>query len=226
MLFLAVTLGFFVENQREHYIEHLREKQFIASMIKELQADTAQMSNVLQDTVRPKGIDSLLNIIYSGNLNSIDLRMVYYLRRKYTSNMSAMVFSRNTITQLKSSGNMRLIRNREVVDSLNQLDNLITLAEGQLQFVKDNYHPVVSFDAGIFNDGVYRENGQRMPVDFVLISKTDPQLLTNDYNGVIQYANMIGRHRGLMNNYLVMIKVINEYSATLIPYLKKEYHLE
>ena len=26
MLFLAVTLGFFVENQREHYIEHKREK--------------------------------------------------------------------------------------------------------------------------------------------------------------------------------------------------------
>ena len=26
MLFLAVTLGFFVENQREHYIENLREK--------------------------------------------------------------------------------------------------------------------------------------------------------------------------------------------------------
>ena len=26
MLFLAVTLGFFVENQREHYIEGQREK--------------------------------------------------------------------------------------------------------------------------------------------------------------------------------------------------------
>ena len=26
MLFLAVTLGFFVENQREHLIEHGREK--------------------------------------------------------------------------------------------------------------------------------------------------------------------------------------------------------
>ena len=33
MLFLAVTLGFFVENQREHYIEHQREKQFISSLI-------------------------------------------------------------------------------------------------------------------------------------------------------------------------------------------------
>ena len=30
MLFLAVTAGFLVENQREHYVEHLREKQFNA----------------------------------------------------------------------------------------------------------------------------------------------------------------------------------------------------
>jgi len=28
MLFLAVTLGFLVENQREHYIEHKREKEY------------------------------------------------------------------------------------------------------------------------------------------------------------------------------------------------------
>ena len=29
MLFLAVLLGFFVENQREHYIEHKREVEYI-----------------------------------------------------------------------------------------------------------------------------------------------------------------------------------------------------
>jgi hypothetical protein len=28
MLFMAVTLGFFVENQREHYVEYIREKQY------------------------------------------------------------------------------------------------------------------------------------------------------------------------------------------------------
>src|SRR5262245_57992453 len=122
MLFAAVTLGFFVENQREHYIEHQREKQFIISMVKELQTDTAQMQRMLQDTVRPKEIDSLMNIIYASNINSIDARMVYYLRRKYTSSVGLMVFSRNTITQLKSGANMRLIRNRDVVDSLNMLD--------------------------------------------------------------------------------------------------------
>src|SRR5688500_20355105 len=39
MLFLAVTLGFFVENQREHYIEGQREKKYIQSFYEDLTAD-------------------------------------------------------------------------------------------------------------------------------------------------------------------------------------------
>ncbi len=43
MLFLAVTLSFFVENQREHFIEQNRAKQFAASLYEDLQADTAEI---------------------------------------------------------------------------------------------------------------------------------------------------------------------------------------
>jgi hypothetical protein len=43
MLFLAVTLGFFVENQREHFVEQTRAKQFAASLFEDLRADTAEI---------------------------------------------------------------------------------------------------------------------------------------------------------------------------------------
>src|SRR6266576_3063364 len=45
MLFFAVTLGFFVENQREHMAEHQREKQFMQSMLEDLKSDTAQFAS-------------------------------------------------------------------------------------------------------------------------------------------------------------------------------------
>ena len=48
MLFLAVTAGFFVENQREHYIEHKREKQFITTLIEDFKSDTAQLADVIK----------------------------------------------------------------------------------------------------------------------------------------------------------------------------------
>ena len=40
MLFLAVTLGFFVENQREHYIEGQREKKYMQNLVHDLARDT------------------------------------------------------------------------------------------------------------------------------------------------------------------------------------------
>ena len=39
MLFLAVFAGFLAENQREHYVEHQREKQYMRSMLQDLQID-------------------------------------------------------------------------------------------------------------------------------------------------------------------------------------------
>src|SRR5436189_3869539 len=61
MLFLAVTAGFFVENQREHMVEHRREKEFMASLVKDLESDTAQISRIrLYRLDRLRNIDSII----------------------------------------------------------------------------------------------------------------------------------------------------------------------
>jgi hypothetical protein len=44
MLFLAISAGFLVENMREHYVEHKREKVFIKSFIEDLKEDTAKIT--------------------------------------------------------------------------------------------------------------------------------------------------------------------------------------
>ena len=72
MLFLAVTLGFFVENQREHYIEHQREKQFIRSLFNDIKSDTANIARIINArTIKERSLDSfsyLMNSPDPGNL--------------------------------------------------------------------------------------------------------------------------------------------------------------
>src|SRR4030095_6578489 len=41
MLFLAVFCGFLAENQREHFVEHRREKKLMESLYEDLKKDTA-----------------------------------------------------------------------------------------------------------------------------------------------------------------------------------------
>jgi hypothetical protein len=45
MLFLAVFCGFLAENQREHMVEHQREKQYMTSLLSDLAADSTVLSN-------------------------------------------------------------------------------------------------------------------------------------------------------------------------------------
>src|SRR4026208_177873 len=66
MLFLAVTLGFLVENQREHYVEHQREKQFIQSLFNDIKADTANLVRIINArTAKGHAIDSLSYFVNS-----------------------------------------------------------------------------------------------------------------------------------------------------------------
>ena len=48
MLFLAVSAGFLVENQREHYMEHQRAKIYAANLYEELKQDTINLIKTIE----------------------------------------------------------------------------------------------------------------------------------------------------------------------------------
>src|SRR5574339_629266 len=214
MLFLAITLGFFVENQREHYVEHRREKQFITSMVKEIEADIYYVSWLLSDTTRKQALDTLVGLIYSGNINTIDIRKSYYLKRAYTGPIVPLnSLTKNTLTQLKSGGNMRLIRNRNVVDSLNKLDNFIATTDGYLEDYSRLNYSNSEFATRIFNEGYFRENGQNRGAAYILASPTEPKFMTDDYGLLIEYANRLSNQVRVLNNYNNWLKHYQEYCS-------------
>ena len=71
MLFLAVFCGFLAENIREHSIERHREKEFMQTMISDLQEDTVSLSRLIID-YKKKGIQ-LDSLIYLLNTYRADL---------------------------------------------------------------------------------------------------------------------------------------------------------
>jgi hypothetical protein len=78
MLFTAVTLGFFAENQREHYIEHLREKQYMQSLYEDLKKDTIELNSLKRVyTKQMKIIDTTINLFKIGEWNDVNLNKIY-----------------------------------------------------------------------------------------------------------------------------------------------------
>lgn len=106
MLFLAVTLGFFVENKREHYIEQIRVKEFARSLASDIASDTANMTYIINRIkIQIKNTDSLAVYLKTHKLHevrNIDLFALTVLDR-----YPAYRWSRSTLEQIKNSGSLR-----------------------------------------------------------------------------------------------------------------------
>ena len=123
MLFLAVFCGFLAEYKLEHIIENQREEKYIHSLIKDTELDIAS-SQKSYDSRKIQIIyfDSLLTLLkhgYSSKMNDF-----YYYAGHITSTTEFQYHDR-TIQQLKNSGNLRLIKDDEIADSLTIYDNEI-----------------------------------------------------------------------------------------------------
>jgi len=222
MLFLAVTLGFFVENQREHYVEHVREKQYIITMVEDLKSDTAQLTlNITYRRKREAMCDSLINCITDKDKGSD----TYYYARNLTR---PQYFSPNdrTIQQLKNSGALRLIRNISASDSImsydQQLRYLMTLSEDE-RSIRDNFRELVGniFDGKILYsqiDTLDFTNYNRPAGNPVLFMQDGASL--NKVISSVQYLKTVIRG--------VRVRQERTYlkASYLISFLKKEYHLE
>ena len=79
MLFLAVTLGFFVENQREHFIEKKRAKEYARLLADDLSFDIAELNRserVLNKIIEAG--DSLGRLLSADDIKKIPGGKLYY----------------------------------------------------------------------------------------------------------------------------------------------------
>lgn len=139
MLFLAVTLGFFVENFREHFVERNRERVVMRQVLEDLRTDRLRAdSNLVLRRWRAAKMDSLL-AVQAGGAPSSHAAEVYYfgqmVRNRYLFQPSTGAF-----VQLESGGGLRLVDNVEVIRAVQkyqfaveQLLSMQALEEDQIQ---------------------------------------------------------------------------------------------
>ena len=124
MLFLAVFCGFLAENEREHFIEHRREKQYVKSFIEDLKSDTGNYNRQIRfRTISQQKADSLIIHLLSSERNKHVDSIYVWAERVGRGNL--FLYNDRTIQQLKNSGGMRLIRNQGASDLIMQYDQLV-----------------------------------------------------------------------------------------------------
>ena len=224
MLFLAVTLGFFVENQREHYIEHKREKQFMKSMLKDLYTDleNIELSKVEKERMI-QFADSLTQMYISDDYRGNTARFNYYARN-FSTYQNLFLMTDGTLMQLKNSGGLRLIRKPVIVDSLQAYDNRYhqfkLSQERESAFLMD-YRDIMAkiFDIRVFHTMVKTYPEIRMPAGNAPLFREDKQLI----NELLIKVHIAKRNKLGSVVYLNQLKT---KATNLITLIKNEYHLD
>jgi len=227
MLFLAVFAGFLAENQREHYVEKQREKLFMNSLLQDLKTDTSIFNEVIQlQTESNKMIDTLISLLKSPDRKN-STGKIYFLAKTIPLSDVGLLSLNKTYEQMKNSGNLRLIHDISLLDTLGLyyivFENYLQFGPTQMQF--ENRHDLFVaynklFDASVFQKMIGAKE------EIVTMPDGNPPLLTDD-PGIINEVCM------RYHNMSFTRKVINdrsesrkEFAKYLIKKIEKEYHLE
>ena len=129
MLFLAVTAGYFVENQREHYIEHKRARQYASTMLEDLKADNeALLSGIHINQLIINKIDTLLFLYDPENKQTKTTGQLYYFGR-HGIRFWHYVNKQVTLEQMKHSGTIRYFQNSFLENKFVALDKAISFIQ-------------------------------------------------------------------------------------------------
>jgi hypothetical protein len=145
MLFLAVFCGFLAEYQLEHKIEKDREKQFIKSLMADLQDDEKILSTMItSEQFGVASLDTLMDLLNNPASAKQNGDQLYYVARMGPRYIPFANNSR-TFDQLKFSGGFRLIRypeaSNKIMDYYNQF-SLLRLLEANYNQEFDNFKTV------------------------------------------------------------------------------------
>jgi len=222
MIFLAVTLGFFAESYRENLNDNRKENEFMASIVKDLKSDTVTYSNYAENNAEVYAIiDSLIPLMKSPERDA-HLNEIYFLARMLTLKLLIHYPDKSTYEQMKNSGQLRLIENRQVADSIgsyyNSLEIMMSFNDVLLEHDYDYMRLMGKvFDAGVLLN-ILKERKQP--------SLKPPKLLTEDLgiiNELLTSAQYIYGSLRLAQN----ITVQRQQSAkNLIALISTKYHIE
>jgi hypothetical protein len=231
MLFLAVFLGFLAENVRESNAEKAREKEYVSSMVDDLLQDSIKMQEFIPYvTELQAGLDTLVHLCSMYNKNTSDTRKMYYAYHHYCRGWKDLKIYDKTLVQLKSSGNMRIIK-KSVADTLSKLDAGIQFYNEQLLRLLDAQNNAVNMGMNIFNYIEYEKanttNGETNITDEGFLTMTyQPALIQSDPVYLQQFAGRVGFFRNLVislkGNCRDALPALTHY----ISYLKNAYHLK
>jgi hypothetical protein len=214
MIFVAVSMGFIAESIRESMVEHEIVKRNMELIVENLKEDTAQIEESIKlNTLKLAVTDSIL---FFRNENFNDTNKVKKFFPLFANVMTTDWFKSNNsgFEQMKSSGTIRLIKQKNVLDSLYKYESQNNIINYNGTIDDDLIHNKIEEIAGSFL--VYNDvkNGKTYS------AAISPAILNRFFN----YYFYLNKNLSLF--YIPELYEQKQKAIHLIQFLQNEYHLK
>ena len=146
MLFLAVTLGFLVENWREHFIEKKRTEKYLEGVLLDIENNITTLDSLIKENDElKKNYDRQIQWLLN---DSSHIDRYAFAKKILPSNIRVFVSRNENFEQMKSSGTLRYIEDKELLQQILNYQYLSTLAtwrsnENERKLFFEQYVPVI-----------------------------------------------------------------------------------
>ncbi|MBS1620001.1 MAG: hypothetical protein JST10_04860 [Bacteroidetes bacterium] len=226
MLFLAVFCGFLAENGREHLVENQREKEYMHSLVEDLQTDTLKLNREILFGQEISGrIEKLVSFLNNDYMPKDSIEKLYLLNQQ-AGRVVKVDFEDRTSSQLKNSGTMRLVRNKQVTDSIRNYWSIIKVAEDisdRLEMLRGKARDV---GVQLFYDKYVKFSDVQNPLISKFSVSPGASLINDDPKLLAEYANWRNSTLFVLNNYIVYMKEAGAAAQNLINLVRKKYHFQ
>ncbi len=222
IIFLAVSVSFFVENIRERYIEHHQETQYLQSLVNDVKIDTLEMSKMTKiNSDQISGINDFLKKLENPDSSAKTINYIYYYSIVNLSTLQSFTHVDRTITQLKNAGGLRLIRNKSVSDSIVSYDALVHDVEVNGDICLKFFYDILSQQRLLLDFKMIKTNNFKD-----LLSNPALKLLKSDKYSIDVYYNNSLSFASLLHGYKNKLINLKKHADNLLKTLKTEYDLE
>lgn len=220
MLFLAITLGFLVENIREHSVEHKRAKEFAVLLLNDLKNDTGYLKQVsAAQMFNLKEEDSLIDLLESDRYINNKYLFVDHFNKTATLLFFSPAFPVN-FDQVKNSGSLRYFKSVDLISALSglnrQLEEISGLFKSRNDFILQYLTPFIIDNMNTLQFDIFTRR----------VLSGDPVINGLDNKAVLPLINKVN----LTKTWgLFVVEYLDQvYSKTndAIKMLKKEYNLK
>jgi len=227
MLFFAVSLGFFADSIRESISDKAKEKEYIISMIEDVNTDKTNIRNEISlNNLIVQHLDSLGNICINYNASIVNDADIYQHYMYGLIHPDFINPTERTIQQLKNAGGMRLIKNKTAVDAIILYDDKTKKLADQQVYYELYQNNSIDLGVQLFNFQKFGFGVSASQAGQIEAKNDYFSLINNDKSKLIEFGNIILVYEGVVIYYSMLLQELNSTANEVINTLEKEYNLE